>query len=152
VAFGDRYDLATAFRYIAMSGYDGIELSAIEGMSRHLVLSRWEVIAPEVRRLVRQYGLELLAMEQPSQDRERMLRAFQAASELGIPVKITSVDRSDEPYVFLRELINSRRLILLCHHDVLITELLALEHFAGEKKVVHPPHGSKDCAEEVTKV
>lgn len=85
VLFGG-YDLETAFRYIAMSGYDGIELSAIEGMSEHLVLSRWRELVPEIKRLSRDYGLELLAMEQPSQDPAVMEQAFQAAVELGIPV------------------------------------------------------------------
>jgi sugar phosphate isomerase/epimerase len=84
VLFGG-YDMATAFRYLAMAGYDGIEVSAIDGMSKHLVLDRWEVTAPEVKRLAREFGLELLAMEQPSQDPVRMERAFQAAVATGIP-------------------------------------------------------------------
>ena len=85
VLFGG-HDMETAFKYIAMAGYDGIELSAIEGMSQHLVLDRWQELVPEVRRLSEQYGLELLAMEQPSRDPGRMETAFQAAVELGIPV------------------------------------------------------------------
>jgi sugar phosphate isomerase/epimerase len=85
VLFGG-HSMETAFRYIAMAGYDGIELSAIDGMSEHLVLSRWRELVPEVRRLQAEYGLELLAMEQPSQERERMETAFQAAAELGIPI------------------------------------------------------------------
>ena len=32
VLFGG-YDMETAFKYLAMAGYDGIELSAIDGMS-----------------------------------------------------------------------------------------------------------------------
>lgn len=85
VLFGG-YDLETAFRGIAMAGYDGIELSAIDGMSEHLVLSRWREIAPEIKRLSADYGLELLAMEQPSQVPAIMESAFQAAVEVGIPV------------------------------------------------------------------
>ncbi len=85
VLFGG-YDLETAFRQIAMAGYDGIELSAIDGMSEHLVLERWQALAPEIKRLSQDYGLELLAMEQPRQDPARMELAFQAAAELGIPV------------------------------------------------------------------
>ncbi|NLG49915.1 MAG: sugar phosphate isomerase/epimerase, partial [Chloroflexi bacterium] len=67
VLFGG-FDMETAFRYIAMAGYDGIELSAIDGMSEHLVLARWQELAPEIKRLSAEYGLELLAMEQPSKD------------------------------------------------------------------------------------
>lgn len=85
VLFGGQ-TLETAFKYIAMAGYDGIELSAIDGMSQHLVLDRWREIAPEIRRLQDEYGLELLAMEQPSQDPAKMELAFQAAAEIGIPI------------------------------------------------------------------
>src|SRR6266542_2027020 len=85
VLFGG-YDMETAFKYLAMAGYDGIEVSAIDGMSEHLVLDRWQEIAPEVKRLSRDYGLELLAMEQPSQDPAKMEKAFQAAVETGIPI------------------------------------------------------------------
>jgi sugar phosphate isomerase/epimerase len=69
-----------------MAGYDGIELSAIDGMSEHLVLDRWQDLAAEIKRLSQEYGLELLAMEQPSQDPARMETAFQAAVEVGIPI------------------------------------------------------------------
>ena len=85
VLFG-AFDLETAFRYIALAGYDGIELSAIEGMSEHLVIARRRELVPDVRRLSTEYGLELLAMEQPSQDPDMMEQAYQAAAELGIPV------------------------------------------------------------------
>jgi sugar phosphate isomerase/epimerase len=85
VLFG-AFELETAFRYLALAGYDGVELSAIRGMSEHLVIERWRELVPEVRRLSAEYGLELLAMEQPSQDPAVMEQAFQAAVELGIPV------------------------------------------------------------------
>ena len=85
VLFGG-YDIETAFRYIALCGYDGIEISAIEGMSQHMVLDRWREIVPEIKWLSREHGLELLAMEQPSQDPARMEAAFQAAVEAGIPI------------------------------------------------------------------
>jgi len=85
VLFGG-HDMETAFRCIAMAGYDGIEVSAIGGMSEHLVIDRWKECAPEVKKLAEQYGLELLAMEQPSQDPEVMEQAMQAAVETGIPV------------------------------------------------------------------
>jgi sugar phosphate isomerase/epimerase len=85
VLFGG-YDMETAFKYLAMAGYDGIELSAIDGMSEHLVLDRWQALAPEIKRLAGEYGLELLAMEQPSQDAAKMEKAFQAAVEIGVPI------------------------------------------------------------------
>ena len=85
VLFG-AFDLEAAFKYTAMAGYDGIELSSIGGMSEHLVLDRWQALAPEIKRLSEAYGLELLAMEQPSQDPTVMETAFQAAVEIGIPI------------------------------------------------------------------
>lgn len=96
VLFGG-HSMEQAFRCIALAGYDGIELSAIDGMSEHLVLSRWQECAPEIKRLAAEYGLELLAMEQPSQDPEQMERAFQAAVAAGIPiVNCGPGGRSDE--------------------------------------------------------
>lgn len=85
VLFGG-YDMKTAFQQIALAGYDGIELSAIDGMSAHLVLDRWQEVAPEIKQLATEYGLALLAMEQPSQDPAKMELAFQAAVEIGIPI------------------------------------------------------------------
>lgn len=85
VLFGG-HSMESAFKYIALAGYDGIELSAIDGMSEHLVLDRWQEIVPEIKRLSTEYGLELLAMEQPSQDSAKMELAFQAAVEAGIPI------------------------------------------------------------------
>lgn len=85
VLFGG-YDLETAFRWTAVCGYDGIELSAIDGMSEHLVIDRWRELAPVIRKLASDHGLELLAMEQPSTDAAKMEAAMQAAVEIGIPV------------------------------------------------------------------
>jgi sugar phosphate isomerase/epimerase len=85
VLFGG-HDMKTAFEQIARAGYDGIEMSAIDGMSQHLVLDRWREVAPEIKQLASEYNLELLAMEQPSQDPARMELAFQAAAEIGIPI------------------------------------------------------------------
>jgi sugar phosphate isomerase/epimerase len=85
VLFGG-HDLETAFKYTQLCGYDGIEISAIDGMSDHLVLDRWKEIAPRVKELSRQYNLPVMAMEQPSQDPARMEQAFAAAAEIGIPI------------------------------------------------------------------
>ncbi len=85
VLFGG-YDMETAFKYTALCGYDGIEVSAIKSMSEHLVINQWRECAPEVKRLAGEYGLELLAMEQPSTDPDTMESAMQAAVETGIPI------------------------------------------------------------------
>ena len=86
VLFGG-YNLETAFRVTQMAGFDGIELSAIPGMSSHLVLDHWKELAPSIKVLAKNYNLELLAMENPdSRNLELMETAMQAAVELGIPV------------------------------------------------------------------
>jgi sugar phosphate isomerase/epimerase len=87
VLFG-AFTLETAFQYIALAGYDGIELSANSGMSEHIVLERWREYVPEIKRLSQTYNLPLLAMERSSLSNEPNLVEFiyQAAVELGIPV------------------------------------------------------------------
>ena len=84
VLFGG-YDMETAFRCIKAAGYDGIEVSAIGKMSEHLVIDRWEECAPEVKRLAKEYELELLAMEQPNQDPDVMEKAMQAVQTQAVP-------------------------------------------------------------------
>jgi len=85
VLFGG-FPLETAFQYTALCGYDGIEISAIDGMSEHLVVERWQESAPKIREWSKQYNLPVLAMEQPSQDPKKMEMAFQAAVEISCPI------------------------------------------------------------------
>ncbi len=85
VLFGG-HDLEAAFKCTALCGYDGIELSAIDGMSEHIVLDRWRELAMRIKELSKQYALPILAMEQPSQDPAKMELAFAAAVEIGIPI------------------------------------------------------------------
>ena len=85
VLFGG-YDMETAFKFGQICGYDGLEISAINGMSEHLVLTRWRELSPTVTELSKRYGLPVTAMEQPTRDPEIMESAFQAAAEIGIPV------------------------------------------------------------------
>ncbi len=75
-----------AMRLIALSGYDGVELSAIKGMCEHLNLDDPADSMAEIKRAQADFGLELLSMEVASQDEERLVKAFTAAKELGVPV------------------------------------------------------------------
>lgn len=116
VLFGG-YDMKTAFEHIAMAGYDGIEVSAIDGMSEHLVLARWREIAPQIKQLAQDTHLELLAMEQPSQDPERMEMAFQAAVEAGIPViNIGPGGKAGDEATFQQSIDSIGRLALRAEH------------------------------------
>lgn len=85
VLFRD-YDFATAAKYIAECGYDGVEISAIKGMCEHLVLDSWKAQASDLRSIVSDNGIEFLSMEEASLDSERLEMAFEAAAEIGIPV------------------------------------------------------------------
>ena len=80
------YDLATALRHIALAGYDGAELSAIQGMCEHLVLDDWRSQAGRIRDLAEEHGLVLTAMEEARLDEARLQKAYEAAAALGIPV------------------------------------------------------------------
>jgi sugar phosphate isomerase/epimerase len=80
------YDLETAMKHIAWAGYDGIELSAIKGMCEHLNLDTFKRDVPKIKRMAKSHGLELLAIEEAAPDEKRLLKAFRAAAELGIPV------------------------------------------------------------------
>jgi sugar phosphate isomerase/epimerase len=106
VLFG-AFPMEDAFKYTKMAGYDGIELSAIDGMSDHLVISRWKECAPEVKRLAKEYDLELLAMEQPNQDPEIMEPAMQAAVEAGIPIVNCGPGGESDDEASLQERIDS---------------------------------------------
>jgi sugar phosphate isomerase/epimerase len=85
VLFGG-FDFATAARYIKMAGYDGIEISAIKGMCEHLNLDHWRTQAAELKQIVADNGLEFLSMEEAALDEERLIKAFEAGSEIGIPI------------------------------------------------------------------
>ncbi len=85
VLFG-KHDMETAFQWTKVCGYDAIEISAIQGMSQHLVIDKWQELAPVIKALSAKYELPVQAMEQPKQDFETMEKAFQAAVEIGIPV------------------------------------------------------------------
>ena len=80
------FDFAEAAKQIALSGYDGVEISAIQGMCEHLDLSRWKQQKSELQAIVQDNGLEFLSTEVASLSEERLLPAFEAAAEIGIPV------------------------------------------------------------------
>jgi len=85
VLFGG-HDVTTAIKYAKVCGYDGVEISAIDGMSEHLVIDRWKEYAPAIKAAAKEYDIELLAMEQPSRDAAKMEAAMQAAVDIGIPI------------------------------------------------------------------
>ena len=85
VLFGD-HDLRTAMEHIKRAGYDAAEISALPSMADHLPLDDWRSHAGEIRALVEELELPLTAMEVATSVEERLLRAFEAGAEIGIPV------------------------------------------------------------------
>ncbi|MDD4744526.1 MAG: sugar phosphate isomerase/epimerase [Eubacteriales bacterium] len=75
-----------AARAIKMAGYDGVEISAIKGMCEHLNLERYPEQKNEIKEVLAETGLELLASEVASTDADRLELAFTVAADLGIPV------------------------------------------------------------------
>lgn len=71
---------------IKKCGYDGVEISAIAGMCEHLNLSAWKEQAAELRAIRDELELPFLSTEVASRDRERLLTAFEACAEIGIPI------------------------------------------------------------------
>lgn len=99
------YDFRTAAEHIALAGYDGLEISAIKGMCEHLELDRWKEQAAELKSITSYYDLEFLSMEEAAQDEYRLMNAFEAAAEIGIPVvNIGPGGKSDVEEDFLRSI------------------------------------------------
>jgi sugar phosphate isomerase/epimerase len=81
-----QFDFATAAKQIKQSGYDGVEISAIQGMCEHLDLSRWREQKDELQAIVQEQGLVFTSMEVASLNEERLTLAFEAAAAIGIPI------------------------------------------------------------------
>ena len=83
------FSVMEAFKGIKQAGYDGVEISAIQGMNPHLKLSDAEATAQsikEIKEAQAETGLELLSMELASQDPTLVRKACAAAVELGVPI------------------------------------------------------------------
>ncbi|NLD88663.1 MAG: sugar phosphate isomerase/epimerase [Clostridiales bacterium] len=92
------FPFAEAARAIKLAGYDGLEISAIKGMCEHLYLDDWRSQKDEILSVMEETGLEMLACEVASRDKERLEQAFEAAAALGIPViNIGPGGKSDIP-------------------------------------------------------
>lgn len=66
--------------------------------------------------------------------------------QLGYEAQVLSVDRNDAQYMSLLSAMNEHR-FLMYQYDVVVNELIELEHDIKKKKVDHPPKGSKDVAD-----
>ncbi|HOZ49359.1 MAG TPA: sugar phosphate isomerase/epimerase [Candidatus Hydrogenedentes bacterium] len=73
-------------QHIKWAGYDAAEISALKGMCEHLCLDTWKQDAAEIKAISQDLELPITAMEEGAQDEERLLRAYEAGAEIGIPV------------------------------------------------------------------
>ena len=106
VLFKD-YPIREVFSAVQKAGYDGVELSAIQGMCEHLVLDGWQAQAAEILSLSKQYRLQLLSMEVAALDAGRLEKAFAAAQVLGIPVVNVGPGGKSNDEVMLAESIST---------------------------------------------
>lgn len=96
------YDFRTAMEHIKWAGYDGAEISAIKGMCEHLDLDNWKSQAADIKAISRDLDLPLTAMEEAALDEDRLLKAFEAGAEIGIPVvNVGPGGKHDQPDDFL---------------------------------------------------
>jgi len=85
VLFG-KHDFRTAMQCIKWAGYDAAEISALGGMANHLPLDDWKNHTAEIKAIVEDLDLPLTAMEVGALNEERLMPAFEAGAEIGIPV------------------------------------------------------------------
>ena len=85
VLFG-KFDYATAAKRIKQAGYDGVELSALKGMGDHLNLDAWKTQKDDIKAITADNGLEFLSMEVAALNEERLMLAYEAAAEIGVPI------------------------------------------------------------------
>jgi sugar phosphate isomerase/epimerase len=92
------FTFAEAAEAIRLAGYDGVEISAIEGMREHLDVKNYKQTQNELKSVMENNGLDFLSAEVASLDRERLERAFEACAALGIPVvNVGPGGKSSEP-------------------------------------------------------
>jgi len=80
------FPLRTAAENLKKIGYDGFEISAIEGMCEHLELKNWRAQRQEILEICDEFQLPITAAEVASTDPARLTLAFEAAAGIGIPV------------------------------------------------------------------
>jgi len=80
------FPLRTAAENLQKIGYEGFEISAIEGMCEHLELKNWRAQKSEILEICDEFALSITAAEVASNDPARLTLAFEAAAGIGIPV------------------------------------------------------------------
>jgi len=79
-------DFRTAMQHIKWAGYDAAEIAALGGMCEHLCLDDWKNQAADIKAICEDLELPLTAMEEGGLEETRLMKAFEAGAEIGIPV------------------------------------------------------------------
>jgi len=79
-------DFRTAAGVIKKAGFDGVEISGIAGMCEHLDLANWKNDKDMLRGISEELELPFLSTEIASLDYNRLMTAFEACAEIGIPI------------------------------------------------------------------
>lgn len=98
-----------------------------------------------VQHLKKKYGYPIKGVSYDGFDSRESIQAWRKD---GMRASMISVDRSSVPYKQFRDAMYDRR-VALPDDDVLLTEILELEHDENKDKVDHPVNGTKDVADAV---
>lgn len=102
---------------------------------------------PEIRKwlvqLKTRYGINVVSITFDGFDSNESIRIL---IQTGIYSGVISVDKTMEPYLYMRDAIYSGRLDMH-DHEHLRLEMVHLEHLVHKGKVDHPPKGSKDVSD-----
>lgn len=85
VLFGER-SFRSAMEHIKWAGYDAAEISALPGMAEHLPLGSWKAVTADIKAVSADLELPISATEVASNTEDRLLPAYEACAEIGIPV------------------------------------------------------------------
>ncbi|CAO3460765.1 hypothetical protein [Azospirillum argentinense] len=109
---------------------------------RHVDLSE---VRAWIMRFASEYGINIAGV---SYDGFQSRDSVQQLRKAGVRAWEISVDRTMEPYEYLRTALYQSR-VALPDNELLRVELVKLEHVKARNKVDHPPRGSKDIADAV---
>lgn len=87
-----------AAEIIKKCGYDGVEISAIQGMCEHFNLDGGKDHFDELKAISAEYELPFLSTEVASLDYDRLMKAYEACAYVGVPiVNVGPGGISDDP-------------------------------------------------------
>lgn len=105
-----------------------------------------EILMGDVRRLIYQLSRHGYMITLVTMDSWQSVEAVQKLKSKGYNSEVLSVDKTMTPYGHLKSALYENR-VMMYEYPTLIKELRELEHNRIQKKVDHPPSGSKDVSD-----